>query len=506
MGEHVFLEPEQIKELGLEKNGWQKTMAGGMPLYSDGYNQVLADGEDNCMVVGTTGSGKTRSFGIELLINLIDAKESFFSIDAKTTSYRYTFKYAKKAGYKLFVLNLRDPLKSQSQFWNPLGELWEMYNNGDVINREKAVRRLLNIGECIFQEEGAKDPFWNRSACSLFVGICLALFSYGEKEQATLYNAYRMVVYGEKRFLMDTNLKTFFNEIVGAGTEAYQFVSGYILAPSETRGGILSTYLGRMSQFSGLAIRNILCHDGFEMHKIKDNEKVGIYVILPDENRTFHQIGALFIKMLYQHYIELAENQGGRCRRRFNFVIDEFGNMNIPDADMMFSAIRSRNGRICIFLQTLEQLFYRYGKERGTTIKDNCGLQYYYGTSNLLTLRELEELSGKYRITDENGSSYTRPVLSVRDLQELPRRYVYVRFHGQQYIAYFPDISEYRDWHFKLAKFSENEILPLKDFDINHIVEEYMKKKLKERNKIETAEVVMPVSIDTFLKEGKEEK
>src|SRR5699024_6355467 len=117
---------------------------------------------DNCMVVGPTGSGKTRSFGIELLENLIDAQESFLSVDAKNTSYRYTFNYAKAAGYKIVVLNFRDPLKSQAQFWNPLGDLWDMYNSGEAAQKDKAMQRLLDIADCIFQEEGEKDPFWNR--------------------------------------------------------------------------------------------------------------------------------------------------------------------------------------------------------------------------------------------------------------------------------------------------------------------------------------------------------
>ena len=481
--EQFFLEPEEIRGLGLEKKGQQKTDAGGIDLLSDGFNRVIAVGEENCMVVGITASGKTRSNGIELLENLIDAEESFISVDAKNTSYRYTFNYAKDAGYKTFILNLRDPLKSQ--FWNPLGHLWKLYHSGDFREKDKAIRGLLDMGNCIFQveeNEAVKDLFWIHSARSLFVAVCLALFIYGKEEQATLYNAYKMVVEGDRKIVINSVLKIFFEEMIGTNTEAYQYASGYILAPNETRGGILSTYLDKMTLFAGLSVRNLLSHAGFEMSDIKDDEKVGIYVILPDENRNFHQIGAMFIKMLYQHYLEMAESRGGFCRKRFNFVIDEFGNMYIPDAEMMFSAIRSRNGRIYIFLQTLEQLFSQYGKEKGTTIKDNCGLQYYYATSNLTTLRELEELSGQYRGIDENGIVYMQHVLPAKEIQELPKRYALVRYHGKQYISFFPDISEY---HVKLgeyADFQESEILPLEEFDIYHIVAEYKKEKAIEES------------------------
>lgn len=485
--EHFFLEPEEIRALGLEKKGQQKTNAGGIDLLSDGFNRVIAVGEENCMVVGVTASGKTRSNCIELLENLIDAEESFISVDAKHTCYRYTFNYAKDAGYRTFVLNLRDPLKSQ--FWNPLGYLWKLYHSGDLSKKDKAIRGLLDMGDCIFQAEEKEEMdalFWIHSARSLFVGVCMGLFTYGNEEQATLYNAYKMVVEGEKKLVIDSALKIFFEEMMEINAEASQFASGHIFSPDVTRGGILATYLNKMSMFAGLSIRNLLCHKGFELSDIKDDEKVGIYVILPDENRNFHKIGAMFIKMLYQHYIEMAESRDGFCRRRFNFVIDEFGNMHIPDADMMFSAIRSRNGRIYIFLQTLEQLFCQYGKEKGSTIKDNCNLQYYYATSNLTTLRELEELSGQYRVIDEKGNAYVQPVLSARELQKLPKRHALVRFYGEQYVTFFPDISEYHINLGEHADFQESEILPLQEFDLFHMVAEYKKEKaLKESRKME---------------------
>ena len=121
----AFLEDDEIISLGCRKDGEEPTEKGGIDILSDGKNRIIATGEENVMVVGPTGSGKTRSFSVPLLNTLIDSGESFVSVDAKNTSFESTSAHAKSAGFKTYVLNLREP--SRSDKWGFLEPYYMRY-------------------------------------------------------------------------------------------------------------------------------------------------------------------------------------------------------------------------------------------------------------------------------------------------------------------------------------------------------------------------------------------
>lgn len=475
MGKY-FLEAEQVRKMGIWKTGEMPTSGGGSELMSDGLHRVMDVSGMHCLICGPTGSGKTRSIGIETVSNLIDGGESYVSIDSKNTTLLNTYNKAEAAGYKTMVLRL-DNVYLSTDTWNPLSFLGEKYRNGGLKEKDSALQELRDIGLGIYEDKKHKEAFWPNSARGLFNGVCEALFKYAPPEKTHLYSAYRMMSDGEKRCGMDRYLNAFFDEIVGKDSDAYQNAAGYLQAPSDTRGGILSTALDGLSIFSGPGIKTLLCQrEGFEIQNIKDEEKWAIYVILPDISTKYHQIGVIFLMQLYYHLVDMAEKNKGSNKMRWNFLMEEFGNYTIPEAPSMFSAARSRNIRLYAFIQTLDQLSFRYGNEKASVIKNNCLLQYYFGTNNLATLKELQEICGKKSELDTKGFLRVKPVLSISDLEKLPQGYVLIRCREGQFITHLPDWSQCCHKEYGFPKFKERDIQLVEAFDVVGAVTDHRSK------------------------------
>ena len=98
-----------------------------------------------------------------------------------------------------------------------------------------------------------------------------------------------------------------------------------------------------------------------------------VFLVAPDENETRHFLASLYIRFLTDDLIALAERQGGHCPRPFFFFLDEFGNFPaIPGVTSLFSAIRSRGGRLLVAVQSYSQFLLKYDKNVTEIIKDNC--------------------------------------------------------------------------------------------------------------------------------------
>lgn len=476
MGKY-FLEQEQIRKMGIRKIGEMSTPGGGSEFISDGVHRIMDVSGTHCLICGPTGSGKTRSIGIETISNLIDGGESYVSIDSKNTTLLNTFNKAKLFGYKTMVLRL-DNVFLSTDTWNPLTFISVKYKNGSLKEKDSALQELYDIGLGIYENDKHKEVFWPSSARGLFYGVCESLFNCAPLEKINLYSIYRMMSDGEQHCSLTTKyINAFFDEIIGKDSNAYQNAACYLHAPSDTRGGILSTALEGMSIFSSLGIKTLLCQSkGFEINEIKDGEKWAIYVILPDISTKYHQIGVMFLMQLYHHLVDMAEKNNGCNNMRWNFLMEEFGNYTIPEAHSMFSAARSRNIRLYAFIQTLDQLDFRYGKEKASIIKNNCLLQYYFGTNNLATLKELHEICGIKSEIDASGFIKNKPVLSTSDLETLPQGYTLIRCKEGQFITHLPDWSQCCHQDYGFPVFKEQDIQVAEAFDIVSAVTEYRSK------------------------------
>jgi len=151
---------------------------GGIPLASDD-GAVYVEHEDiHTLIIGSTGSKKTRLIGMPALQTYAMAGESFIATDPKAELYKKSYKTLKDRDYRIFVLNLRDPL--QSNAWNPLSIPYSQYKNGQ---KDKATEFVIDTAGCIAKGGMSRDPYWENSAADMLAGLILLLFEYAKESE-----------------------------------------------------------------------------------------------------------------------------------------------------------------------------------------------------------------------------------------------------------------------------------------------------------------------------------
>ncbi len=389
----------------------------GIPLINDGKNIWVDNGEYHNLVIGSTGSGKTETI-VKPMVNLLAKKgESMIITDPKGEIYKYSASYLKEKGYRIIVLNFREPQRGNS--WNPLTLPNDYYRSG---NKDKAIELLDDVALNILYDDSNKSEsdFWEKSAADYFSGLALGLFQDAKLEEVNLNSINVMSTVGEERYAMGSNyIKEYFG-MKGEQSDAYIFASSTMNAPNETKGGLLSTFRQKIRSFStGEALSEMLSYSDFNMRDI-GNGKTAIFMIIHDEKKTYHSLMTIFIKQCYETLIDAAQENGGKLPVRTNFILDEFANMPpLKDVDAMVSAARSRDIRFTFIIQNFAQLNDVYGDNVAEIIKGNCGNLVYLISTEMKALEEISKMCGEVKVTDEKDKNATRPLVTITDLQKM---------------------------------------------------------------------------------------
>lgn len=387
--------------------------AAGIPLINNGTDIWVDNGEYHNLVIGSTGSGKTETI-VKPMVNLLAKKgESMIITDPKGELYKYCASYLKEQGYNIIVLNFRDPQNGNA--WNPLTLPYRYYKSGDV---DKSTELLDDVALNILSDAKSKDPFWEKSAADYFSGLALGLFIDAKEEEVNLNSINFMSTIGEERFATSTYIKEYFN-LKGESSSPYIFASNTINAPTDTKGGITSTFRQKIRLFSSREkLSEMLSYSDFDMRKI-GTEKTAIFMIIHDEKTTYHSLLTIFIKQCYETMIDVAKEHGGKLPYRTNFILDEFANMPpLKDVDSMVSAARSRDIRFTFIIQNFSQLNDVYGKEVAEVIKGNCGNLVYLISTEMAALEEISKMCGEVKSKDKDKTAST-PLVTVTDLQKM---------------------------------------------------------------------------------------
>ena len=390
--------------------------AAGIPLINNGKEIWVDNGEYHNLVIGSTGSGKTQTI-VKPMVNLLAKKgESMVITDPKGEIYKYSCDYLKKKGYRIIVLNFREPQNGNA--WNPLALPYFYYKNGNV---DKATELLDDVALNILYDPSNKSDsdFWEKSAADYFSGLALGLFMDGKEKEVNLNSINLMSTIGEERYATSNYIKEYFN-LKGENSSPYIFASNTINAPNETKGGILSTFRQKIRKFSTQEnLSEMLSYSDFDMREIGSG-KTAVFMIIHDEKKTYHSLMTIFIKQCYETLIDVAQENGGKLAYRTNFILDEFANMPpLKDVDSMVSAARSRDIRFTFIIQNFAQLNDVYGNEVAEVIKGNCGNLVYLISTELKALEEISKMCGEVKVTDEKDKNATRPLISISDLQKM---------------------------------------------------------------------------------------
>ena len=390
--------------------------AAGIPLINNGKEMWVDNGEYHNLVIGSTGSGKTQTV-VKPMVNLLAKKgESMIITDPKGEIYKYSASYLKEKGYKIIVLNFREPNRGNS--WNPLTLPFKYYRAG---NPDKAIELLNDVALNILYDPSNKNEsdFWEKSAADYFSGLALGLFQDGKEEEVNLNSINVMSTVGEERYATSNYIKEYFG-MKGEKSNAYMFASSTINAPNDTKGGLLATFRQKIRNFStGEALSEMLSYSDFDMKDI-GNGKTAVFMIIHDEKKTYHSLMTIFIKQCYETLIDAAQENGGKLPVRTNFILDEFANMPpLKDVDAMVSAARSRDIRFTFIIQNFAQLNDVYGDNVAEIIKGNCGNIVYLISTEMKALEEISKMCGEVKVTDEKDKNETRPLITITDLQKM---------------------------------------------------------------------------------------
>ena len=389
--------------------------AAGIPLiYDTKKHQVWVDnGEYHTVVIGASGSGKSQCI-VKPLVNLLAKKgESMIITDPKGELYTSAAHRLKELGYNVIVLNFRDPLKGNA--WNPLTLPYQYMKMG---NMDKATELLDDVALNILYDPNNKgEPFWEKSAADFFSGLALGLFEDAKEDEININSISVMSTSGEDRLGPSTYTKEYFT-MKGEASSAYTFASNTINAPSDTKGGIMSTFRQKIRLFASRQnLSEMLGHSDFSILDI-GKQKTAVFIVIHDEKTTYHALATIFIKQAYETLIDVAQKNGGKLPIRTNFILDEFANMPpLKDVDSMVTAARSRDMRFTFIIQNFAQLNDVYGKEVAEVIRGNCGNTIYLISSELAALEEISKMCGEVKSKEKDKTAST-PLVTVSDLQK----------------------------------------------------------------------------------------
>ena len=434
----------------------------------DSGSRTFANYKDgvHCLIIGTTGSGKTIRFVIPTMQFLARSalRPSIVVTDPKGELYFSQSKLYQERGYEVLTLNLREPLK-RSSCWNPCHIAYEEYQEGlkqkDLIKfhndsldnykgklqlaeskslfheqwyefngyafanlksamteaerregsmKSKAQESISDLVQTIYAESARKasDPFWTKSASSLVEGLLLAMLEDSEVPNLGITaEKFNLGTVSSTLSLRVDQLKSYF-AIRDVSSNAKRKAQGPLGAPTGgTQESIISTAMADLASFADPDIQYITCNNDIDFKNIGRKPTV-VFLIIPDEKENRHIFASLFITQAYKQLVELAsgdEGINGSCPHPVNFIIDEFANMPvIPGMENKITVARSRGISFMLIIQALSQLRAKYGPDVAEIIRSNCNLQVFLATNDNETAEYFSKICGEKTIKDINSS------------------------------------------------------------------------------------------------------
>lgn len=353
----------------------------------------------NVLVIGGSGSGKTRFF---VKPNLMQMTTSYCVTDPKGTILVECGKMLQKGGYKIRSLNTINFKKSMH------------YNPFAYIRSEKDILKLVNVIIANTNGDGEKsgEDFWVKAERLLYCALIGYIYYEAPEEEKNFTTLLDLINASEARE-DDENFKSpvdmLFDRLAEREPEHFavkQYVK-FKQAAGKTLKSILISCGARLAPFDIKELRDLMEYDELELDTLGD-EKTALFVIISDTDDTFNFVVAIMYSQLFNLLCDKADNEsGGRLPVHVRCLLDEFSNIGqIPKFEKLISTIRSREISACIILQAQSQLKAIY-KDNADTIIGNCDTTLFLGGKEKSTLKELSETLGKETI-DMYNTSETR--------------------------------------------------------------------------------------------------
>ena len=356
----------------------------------------------NILVIGGSGSGKTRFF---VKPNLMQMHSSYVVTDPKGTVLVECGKMLKRGGYAIKVLNTINFAKSMH------------YNPFSYIRSEKDILKLVNTIIVNTKGEGQQsgEDFWVKAEKLYYTALIAYIWYEAPEEEQNFAMLIDMIDASEARE-DDENFKNavdlLFEELEAEKPNhfAVRQYKKYKLAAGKTAKSILISCGARLAPFDIKELRDLMEYDELELDTIGE-KKTALFVIISDTDATFNFVVSIMYSQLFNLLCDKADDvYNGRLPVHVRMLLDEFANIGqIPQFEKLIATIRSREISASIILQSKSQLKAIY-KDNADTIEGNCDTTLFLGGKEKTTLKELADVLGKetidlYNTSDTRGTS-----------------------------------------------------------------------------------------------------
>ena len=374
----------------------------------------------NIVVIGGSGSGKTRFF---VKPSVMQMNCSMVITDPKGTLIEECGKMLAKGPPKKdkngnimkdksgkvvhepYVIKVLNTINfSKSLHYNPFA----------YIRSEKDILKLVTtiIVNTKGEGEKASEDFWVKAEKLLYTALIAFIWYEGDEEEKNLNTLLDLLNESETREEDESYqnpVDMMFQELEERDPQhfAVRQYKKYKMAAGKTAKSILISCGARLAPFDIAELREIMSYDEMELDKIGDR-KTALFLIMSDTDTTFNFVIAMLQSQLFNLLCDKADDEyGGRLPVHVRVIADEFANIGqIPQFDKLIATIRSREISASIILQSQSQLKAMY-KDSADTILGNCDTTLFLGGKEKTTLKEMSELLGKETI-DLYNTSETR--------------------------------------------------------------------------------------------------
>ena len=350
----------------------------------------------NILVIGGSGSGKTRFF---VKPNLMQMHSSYVVTDPKGTVLVECGKLLQRGGYRIKVLNTINFKKSMR------------YNPFAYLRSEKDILKLVNTIIANTKGDGEKsgEDFWVKSERLFYCALIGYIWYEAPEVEKNFTTLLEMINASEAReddpeFQSPVDLMIERLEEKDPEHFAVRQYKKFLLSAGKTRSSILISCGARLAPFDIRELRELMETDEMELDTIGDR-KTALFVIISDTDDTFNFVVSILYTQLFNLLCDKADDvYGGRFPVHVRCLLDEFANIGqIPKFEKLIATIRSREISASIILQSQSQLKAIY-KDNADTIVGNCDTTLFLGGKEKTTLKEMSELLGKETIDSFNTS------------------------------------------------------------------------------------------------------
>jgi len=422
---------------------------------SDGTDMVLTEnvrmGLDgtkhnrnlNTLVIGGSGSGKTRSYAKPNVLNLASGTRavSFVILDPKGEIVKATAPYLADRGYRIKILDLIN--MERSHCYNPF-----VYLRDDNDIQKLVSNIMMNTSE---GGRNSSDPFWDRAASMLLLSLIMYLHCFAPPEEQNFSMVLEMIRSGEVREDDDdyeSPLDMLFSrkEMEQPDHPCVRIYRNYRSGSARTLKSIQITLLSRLEKFDLGSLAGITCADELELETMGE-KKTALYAVISDNDPSFNFIvGMLYTQLFQQLYYRADVIHGGRLPVHVRFLMDEFATVAVPqDFDRILATMRSREISVSIIIQNMTQLKTLFDKQ-WESIVGNCDELLYLGGNEASTHEYVSKMLGSGTIDTDSVSrsrgsrgnssvsthSMARPLMTPDEVRMMDDRYAVLFIRGER--------------------------------------------------------------------------